>query len=94
MAQMVKSPPAVYETWVWSLGQEDPLAKDIAAHSSILAWENSVDRGAWRAIVHGIRKSQHNWETNTFTFMYTYGWISLLHSRNEYNVKQLYCNKY
>ena len=35
---MVKSLPAIQETWVHSLGQEDPLEKEIAAHSSILAW--------------------------------------------------------
>ena len=38
MAQLVKNPPAVQETWVQSLGSEDPLEKDTAAHSSILAW--------------------------------------------------------
>ena len=35
----VKNPPAMQETWVWPLGQEDPLEKEIATHSSILAWE-------------------------------------------------------
>ena len=35
---MVKNPPAVQETWVRSLGQEDPLEKGMATHSSILAW--------------------------------------------------------
>ena len=39
MAQMVKNPPAVRETWVRSLGWEDPLEKVMATHSSILAWE-------------------------------------------------------
>ena len=38
MAQMVKNPPAMWETWVWSLGQEDPLEKGIATHSRIIAW--------------------------------------------------------
>ena len=38
MAQMVKNLPAVQETWVQSLGQEDPLEKGMATHSSILAW--------------------------------------------------------
>ena len=38
MAQWVKNPPAVLETWVWSLGQEDLLLEGIAAHSSILDW--------------------------------------------------------
>ena len=35
---MVKNLPAMWETWVQSLGQEDPLEKGMAAHSSILAW--------------------------------------------------------
>ena len=39
VAQMVKHLPAVWETWVSSLGQEDPLGKEMAIHSSILAWE-------------------------------------------------------
>ena len=39
MAQKVKNLPAMQETQVQSLGQEDPLEKGIAAHSSILAWE-------------------------------------------------------
>ena len=35
---MVKNPPAIQETWVQFLGQEDPLKKGMAIHSSILAW--------------------------------------------------------
>ena len=38
MAQIVKNLPAMWETWVGSLGQEDPLEKGMATHSSILAW--------------------------------------------------------
>jgi len=38
VARMVKNLPAMWETWVQSLGQEDPLEKRMAAHSSILAW--------------------------------------------------------
>ena len=38
MAQMVKKPPAMWETWVQSLDQEDPLEKGMATHSSILTW--------------------------------------------------------
>ena len=41
-----------------SLGQKDPLGEKMATHSSILAWENPMDRGAWWATVHGIAKSQ------------------------------------
>ena len=36
---MVKNPPAKHETWVQSLGQEDPLQKEMATYSSILAWK-------------------------------------------------------
>ena len=42
---------------VQSLGQEDPLEKEMAIHSSILAWKNPMDRGAWQATLHGIAKS-------------------------------------
>ena len=36
---MVKNPPAMQEMWIRSLGQEDPLEKEMATHSSILTWE-------------------------------------------------------
>ena len=39
MAQVVKNLPTVQETWVQSLGQEDPLEEEVATHSSILAWK-------------------------------------------------------
>ena len=39
VAQMVKNPPALQETWFWSLGWENPLKKGMAAHSSILPWK-------------------------------------------------------
>ena len=42
------------ETQVRVLGQEDPLEKEMATHSRILAWENPKDRGAWQATVHGV----------------------------------------
>ena len=47
---------AMQEIWVWSLGQEDPLEEGMATHSNILL-ENSMDRGAWKATVHGLTKS-------------------------------------
>ena len=46
VAQMVKNPPAMWETWVRSLGQEDPLEEGMATHSSVLAWRILMDRGA------------------------------------------------
>ena len=39
VTKTVKNPPAMQETWVQSLGQEDPLEKEMATHSSILAWK-------------------------------------------------------
>ena len=45
------------ETQVQSLDQEDPLEKEMATHSSILAWKISMERGAWQATVHGVSKS-------------------------------------
>ena len=58
VAQMVKNPPAMWETWVQSLGWEDPLEEDMATHSSILAWKIPRDRRAWWAIVLEVEKSQ------------------------------------
>ena len=55
---MAKIPPAKQETPVQFLGQEDPLEKGQATHSSILAWRIPTDRGAWRATVHWIAQSQ------------------------------------
>ena len=51
--QMVKNPPAMWETWVQSLGWEDPLEEGMATHSSILAWRIPMDRGARGATIHG-----------------------------------------
>ena len=55
---MVKNLPALRETWVPSLGSEDPLEEGMATHSSILAWRIPMDRGAWWATVCGVAK---NW---------------------------------
>ena len=57
MAETVKNLPAMQQTQVGYLGWEDPLEGDMTIHSSILATENSVDRGAWQATVHGVAKS-------------------------------------
>ena len=45
------------ETWVRSLGWEDPLKEDMATHSNILAWRIPMGRGAWQATVHVVTKS-------------------------------------
>ena len=56
VAQRVKHLAAMWETQVRSLGQEDPLEREMATHSSILAWEVPLDTGAWQATVHGLTK--------------------------------------
>ena len=58
VAQMVKNLPTTQETWVRSLGWEDPPEEDMATHSSIPAWRIPMDRGAWWATVHGVTKSR------------------------------------
>ena len=57
VAQMVKNLPEMWDTWVQSLGWEDPLERGTATHSSILTWIIPMDREAWRATVHGVTKS-------------------------------------
>ena len=52
VAQSVKRPPAMQETQVRS------LEEGMAAHTSILAWRIFMDRGAWRATVHGVEKTR------------------------------------
>ena len=54
VAQRLKRLPPMWETQVQSLGQEDPLEK----RTALSGWENSMDRGAWQAIVHGVSKSR------------------------------------
>ena len=60
VAQMVKNLPAVQETWVQSLGQEDPLEKDMATHPSILAWRIQWTEELGGAIDHGIERIQQD----------------------------------
>ena len=61
VAQMAKNLPAMQETWVQSLGQEDPLEKEMATHFSILA---TVFHGQ----IMGLQRVGHNQATNTHTW--------------------------
>ena len=57
MVQTIKNMPAMQETWVQSLGQEDPLEKGMATHSSILAWRIPwTEEPGKQAIVHEVTK--------------------------------------
>ena len=60
VAQLAKNLPAMQETWVRLLVKEDPLEKEMATHSSIICLENPMDRGAWRAAVHGFARVGHD----------------------------------
>ena len=56
MAQLVKNLPAMWEIWVQFLGWEDPLEKEMATHSSILAWEIPCTEEPGRLTVRGVVK--------------------------------------
>ena len=58
VAQRVRNPPAMLETWVQSLDWEVPLEKGTATHSSILSWRIPIDREAWWATEYWVTKSQ------------------------------------
>ena len=60
VAQLAKNLPAMQETWVRLLVKEDPLEKEMATHSSIICLENPMDRGTWRAAVHGFARVRHD----------------------------------
>ena len=60
VAQMVRNPPAMRETWVRSLAWEDPLEEGMATQSSILAGRIPMDRGAWWTTVHGVERIGHD----------------------------------
>ena len=62
MAQLAKNLPAMWETWIQSLGWEDPLEVGMATHSSLLARRISMDRGAWWAAVHKVTKESDTTE--------------------------------
>ena len=67
MAQIVKTLPSVWETWVWSLRQEDPLVMGLATHSSTLAlripW---IEESGWLQFM-GLQRVRHDLRTNTLT---------------------------
>ena len=60
MAQMVKHLPALQETWVRSPGQEDPLEKEMATHSSILAWKIPWTEELGRLQSMGLQRVGHD----------------------------------
>ena len=73
VAQTVENLPAVQETQVWSLGQEDPLEKRTATHSSILAWRIPWTEKPSRLQPMGSQRAGHDWATFTFLSCKTIG---------------------
>ena len=69
-AQLLKNLPAMQETWVGSLGWEDPLEKGKATHSSILAWKIP-----WTVL---SQRVGHDWATFTFIFIFSQYWLILI----------------
>ena len=65
VAQMVKNLPSMQKTWVRSLDWEDPLKKEIATHSSILAWRISWTEESGRLQAMGSQRIRHNQTINT-----------------------------
>ena len=63
VAQMVKRLPAVWETWVQPLGCEDPLEKEMATHSSTLAWKIPWTKEPGRPQSTGSQRVGHDWAT-------------------------------
>ena len=63
VAQMEKNPPAMWETWIWSLGWEDLLEEGMATHSSILSWRIPWTEEPGRLQSMGSQRVRHNWAT-------------------------------
>ena len=64
VAQRLKHLPGMWETRVWSLGREDPLEKEMATHSSILAWRIPWREEPGRLQSMGSQRVRHDWETS------------------------------
>ena len=93
-----KASAAMQESWVWSLGWEDPLEKGMATHSSILAW-----RTPWTEEPGGLppvrsQRVRHNWETFTFTSFHSSNikWYTYTLNKQSYlaikNIQQFMCS--
>ena len=66
LTQIVKNPPEMRETWVRSLGWEDPLEEGMATHSSVLAWRISMEPGGLQPM--GSQRVRHDWAPKHSTY--------------------------
>ena len=85
VAQMAKNLPAMQETLVQSLGQEDPLEKGMATHSSTLAWRISKTEEPWWAAVMGLQKEK------SIAYAITICELSITHPSYLYNNSLCVC---
>ena len=77
LAQMVKNLPAMQETQICSLDQEDPLEEDMATHSSILAWRIPWTKDPGRLQFIGLQRVRHDWATfssSSWATLIDWGW--------------------
>ena len=72
VSQRLKHLPPRRETWVWSLGQEDPLEKEMVTHSSILTWTIPWTEKPGRLQFTGSQRVRHNWATSPSPSPITY----------------------
>ena len=87
VAQMVKNLPAMQDTWVQSLGQEDPQEKGMATHSSVLTRRIPWTQGPGRLQSMGLQRIRHDWETNIFI-----SWMCCsTMSRSVSGIKTIHC---
>ena len=77
VAQTIKNLPAMWETQAQSLGQEDPLEKEMDNPLWYSCLENYVDRGAWWATVHGDRKESDRTERLACLYSVFYGRVTV-----------------
>ena len=84
VAQTIKCLPTVRETWVWSLGREDPLEKALATHCSTLAWKIPWNEEPGRLQSMGLQRVGHDWATSLHFF--THG-LKRREIRNSNNTK-------
>ena len=82
VTQMVKTLPAMQETWFWSLDWEDPLEKGTATHSSILAWRIPWTKEPGTLQSMGLQRVRHDW----VTFSFIYGYCLSLLSKSKIHV--------
>ena len=88
VTQTVKNLPAMPETWVWSLGQEDPLEKEMATHFSTLAWKISWPEEPSGLQSMGSRRVRHDWPTLAYITEYNVKMVKnyFLNSRHCLNI--------